>query len=97
VRFGIQRPLFFMKTIDYDNLSQYGNLELAMLIGLNLQLQHAVIPLSSDSQDERNKQEATYNSILDPLLDEMERRGFKKDDVVAAALHAVTLTPIKKA
>jgi hypothetical protein len=80
-----------MKAIDYDNLSQYETWQLAMWIGLNLQFQQTVIPLSSNSQEERNKLEETYNSQLNPLLDEIERRGLRKDDLVAATLYALTL------
>jgi hypothetical protein len=85
------------ETIDYDNLSQYETWQLAMWIGMHLQLQDHIIGHSSESQEGRDKAEEGYNALLYPLLDEMERRGFKKDDVVAPALYAVTLTPIKKA
>jgi hypothetical protein len=82
-----------MNTIDYENLSQYETWQLVLWIGLNLQFQHVVIPLSSQSQEGRNKLEETYNALLYPLLDEIERRGLKKDDVVSATLHALSLRP----
>jgi hypothetical protein len=82
-----------MNSIDYDNLSQYETWQLVLWIGLNLQFQHTVIPLSTPSQDDRNKLEETYNSLLYPLLDEVERRGLKKDDVVSATLHALNIRP----
>jgi hypothetical protein len=79
------------QTIDYSNLAKYETWQLVLWIGLNIQFQHAVIPLSSESQEGRNKLEESYNSLLYPLLDEIERRGLKKDDVVSATLHALTL------
>jgi hypothetical protein len=82
-----------MDAIDFDNLAQYETWQLVLWIGLNLQFQHGVIPLSSDSQEGQNKLEATYNAQIYPLLDEIERRGLKKDDVVSATLHGLTLKP----
>jgi hypothetical protein len=80
-----------MDTIDYDNLAQYETWQLVLWIGLNLQFQHHVIPHSSDTQEGRNQLEETYNAQLYPLLDEIERRGLKKDDVVSATLHALNV------
>jgi hypothetical protein len=85
-----------MEAIDYENLQQYETWQIIIWIGLNLQFQHSIIPLSSDSQEERDKLEETYNAMLYPLLDEVERRGLKKDDVVAVTLRSLTLIPPKK-
>jgi hypothetical protein len=59
---------------------------LVLWIGLDIQFQRAVIPLSSECEEGRNELEETYNSLLYPLSEEIERRGLKKDDVVSATL-----------
>jgi hypothetical protein len=79
------------QTVDYSNLAQYTTEQLVTWVGVNIQFQNGVIPLSSESQEGRNKLEETYNSLLDPLFEELERRGLTKDDVVHATLHGLTL------
>jgi hypothetical protein len=85
-----------VKTIDRDNLAQYEIWQLVLWVGLNIQFQHAVVPLSAESQEGQNQLEEKYNALLHPLFDELERRGLTKDDVVHATLHALTLTPPPK-